>query len=115
MKFPAGRLTDPVTVRTYTGESAYGPSYAAPVATLCQLDSTRKLVRSRAGSTGGAGDEVVSEETLLLSPDLDPALDLESAFLPESLVTVRGREAQVIDVKPHLRRGVTIYLEVTLT
>lgn len=109
VKFPAGRLTDPVSVRPYTGETAYGPSYGPVASTLCQFDATRRLVR------GAAGDEVVSEVTLFLSPDLDPALNLEQMFAPESLVTSRGRDAQVISAKPHLRRGVTVYLEVTLT
>jgi len=107
--FPPRHLTEVVEVQTYGGEGAYGPSYAPQVTTLCQLDAGRRLVRSR------NGDEVVSETTLRLSPNLDPALDLEGLFVPESLVAVRGREARVITAKPVLDRGRLVYLEVTLT
>lgn len=108
MMFPARHLTEPVTVQSYGGEGAYGPSYAAPASTLCQLDATRRLVRS------SSGDEVVSETTLRLSPDLNGLLDLEALFAPESLVTVRGRESRVVTAKPHIDRGRLIYLEVSL-
>lgn len=107
--FPARHLTESVTVQTYGGEGAYGPTYAAEVSTFCQLDAGRRLVRSQ------AGDEVVSESTLRLSPDLDPALDIEVMFPPESRVTVRGKESRVITAKPVLDRGRLVYLEVTLT
>lgn len=105
--FPARHLTEPVTVRTQT-EGAYGGVIADPVATFCQLDAERRLVRS------GSGDEVVSETTLRLSPDLDGTLDLEALFTPESLVVVRGRESRVVTAKPVLDRGRMVYLEVTL-
>lgn len=109
MIFPARHLTEAVTVQSYGGEGAYGPSYGTPADTFCQLDAGRRLVRS------STGDEVVSESTLRLSPDLDPALDLEVLFVPESLVKVRGKESRVITAKPVLDRGRLVYLEVTLT
>ncbi len=109
MTFPARHLTEPVSVRAYRGESAYGPLLDPEVRTLCQLDAGRRLARNR------AGDEVVSETTLRLSPDLDASLDLEELFTPESLVTVRGRDARVITAKPIIDRGRLVYLEVTLT
>lgn len=107
--FPARHLTEPVTVQTLSGEGAYGQSFAAPVSTFCQLDARRKLVRN------ATGDEVVSETTLRLSPDLDPGLNLEALFVPESLVSVRGRDARVISAKPFIDRGRLVYVEVTLT
>lgn len=109
MIFPPRHLTETVEVQAYGGEGAYGPSYGAPASTLCQLDAGRRLVRS------SDGDEVVSESTLRLSPDLDPALDLEALFVPESLVSVRGRQSRVITAKSVLDRGRLVYLEVTLT
>lgn len=107
MTIPATDLDAPVTVRSYTGEGGYGPTYAAEVATFCHLDATRKLVRN------AAGDEVVSETTLLLDPD--QGVDVEAVFQPESLVVARGRESRVITVSPHLDRGRLAYLEVTTT
>jgi hypothetical protein len=107
--FPARHLTEPVSVRTYQGEGAYGPLFGPAVTTWCQLDAGRRLVRNR------AGDEVVSESTLRLSPDLDESLDLEALFTPESLVAAGGRGSRVITAKPVLARGRLVYLEVTLT
>lgn len=108
MIFPARHLTEPVSVQTYLGETAYGPSYAVSATTFCQLDAGRRLVRN------GAGDEVVSETTLRLSPDLDPAIDLEAMLLPESLVSVRGRNSRIVEAKPHIERGRLVYVEVAL-
>lgn len=116
MIFPAQYLTEVVEVEAYAGEGAYGPSFAAPVSTFCQLEAGRKLVRSYAGGgSGDSGDEIVSDTTLRLSPDLDPSLDLEALFVPESRVKVRGRESRVITASPKLVRGRLVYLEVTLT
>ncbi len=110
MRFPAVHLTEPVSVRSYLGEtSGAGPAHSAPVVTRCQLEAVRRLVRN------DNGDEVVSSTTLRLSPDLDPTLDLEVVFAPESLVTVRGREAQVISAGPVLDRGLLVYVEVALS
>lgn len=108
MIFPGRELSEPVTVQAYSGETAYGPTYAAPVITRCQIDATRRLVRSQ------VGDEVVSETTLRLSPDQDRTLDLEVLFVPESLVNVRGRGAKVISLKPHIDGGRLVYVEVAL-
>lgn len=107
MTIPTDDLTEEVTVSRYDGEGAYGAQYAPPVTTLCNLQAARKLVRNQ------AGDEVVSETTLLLSPDLD--VDVEALFQPESLVVVRGRQSRVITVQPHLDRGLLCSLEVTTT
>lgn len=107
--FPARHLTEPVTVQTLTGEGAYGQTFAAAVTTRCQLDAERRLVRNQ------AGDEVVSETTIHLSPDLDPALDVESLFVPESLVNVHGRNSRVISAKPIIDRGRLVFVKVTLT
>lgn len=108
MRLTRAHLTEPVTVRRLTGEGAYGPVLAAPVGTRCYLQAGRKLVRSR------NGDEVVSEITLFVAPETDEALDLEVLFAPESHVAVRGREARVVESKPHLYRGRLVYLEVLL-
>jgi len=104
---PAVDLTEEVTVTSYAGEGGYGPVYSDPVTTLCNLQASRKLVRNK------DGDEVVSETTLLLSPD--QGVDVEALFQPESLVTVRGRQSRVITVQPHLDRGLLCSLEVTTT
>lgn len=80
-------LKDVVTVRTLTGESSYaGPTHAAPVQVRCVVDSRRRLVRT------DGGDEVVAAAQLLVHPD-DEAL-----FTPESLVTIAGRDSQVVGV-----------------
>lgn len=107
MTIPSSYLDAPVEVRTYQGEGAYGPTYGQPVTVAANLDARRRLVRT------ASGDEVVAEMTLRLDPD--PALDVEQLLQPESRVSVRGRDARVITVHPHLDRGLLAYLEVTTT
>jgi hypothetical protein len=93
-------LKDTVAVETYGGEGAYGPVYAASVNVKCNLDQTRRLVRT------AAGDEAVSELTLQVHPD-DVAY-----FTPESRLTVATRVSRVMSVKDQAFRGGTVYLEV---
>lgn len=103
------QVTEPVSVKRYLGAGGRGDVHdPVPVSTLCQLDATRRVV------TTAAGQEVVSEVILRLDPELDPALDLEALFRPESLVTVRGAESVVITCKPFLDVGQLVYVEVTL-
>lgn len=110
---PGWHYAVPATVSTYAGEGAYGPAVAAPVTVNCRVDGRRKLVRS------AAGDEVVSETTLLLPPSCRSAAGAqvvpEDLFTPESQVTVRGRTSQVISTQAHLEGVSVVYVEVTLT
>lgn len=100
MKIRRSLLKDVVEVRSFSGETAYGPSYADPVDVACNVDAKRRLVRS------SDGEQVVSEVTLHAHPE---AADL---FTPESQVTVLGKETQVIDAKTHTLRGKAVYVEV---
>ncbi len=109
-------LKDQVSVTTRTGEGAYGPTFAATLIVLCNVDETRRLVRD------SAGDEAVSEATLLLHPStrvvdalgaVIGAVDPLTAFTPESPVTIRGRTTTVLAAKPHTMRGQTVGVEVT--
>lgn len=102
MKIRRSLLRDTVTVRSYSGEGAYGPGYAAAVDVRVNVDAKRRLVRS------AAGDETVSEATLHAHPDD------AGPFTPESLVTIAGRESVVIDAKTHTLRGRPAYVEITV-
>ena len=86
-------LKDLVSVETYAGEGAYGPTYAAAVTVPCNVEVTRRLVRN------AAGDEVVSESTLTIHPD-----DL-ATFTPESRLTFESRTSTVLGVSPLSFRG----------
>jgi hypothetical protein len=93
-------LKDTVAVQTYSGDSAYGPLYAAAVSIQCHVDQTRRLVRNRDGK------EVVSEATLFVHPyDAD-------RLLPESLVTIAGRETRILAVRAQSFRGQSVQVEV---
>lgn len=109
-RYPRQQITEAVTVRTYLDAGPYGDLWADEpgVSTLCDLEAKRQLVRT------AAGDEVVSETVLRLAPETDPALDLEALFVPESLVSVRGRDSVVLSATPELLRGRMVYLEVVL-
>lgn len=116
MKVRRSLLKDQVTVTTRTGEGAYGPIHAAAQIVLCNIDETRRLVRD------AAGDEQVSEATLILHPTtrvLNGAgvvvgtVDPLAAFTPESPVTIRDRATRVLAAKPHTLRGRTVAVEVT--
>lgn len=107
MRIPPHELTEPVTVKTYLGPGPRGATYSPAVTTVCQYDGSRKVVKNR------TGDDVVAETTLRLDPS--QGVDVEAVFLPESMVSVRGRDARVITSKPYIMRGRLIYLEVTTT
>ena len=114
MKIRRSLLKDLVAVETYTGESSYGPVFEAPVTVKVNVDQTRRLVRNT------AGDEVVSEATLAVHPAprdeaTGAALAAEALFTPESRVTISGRLAKVIGVKPNTARGQTVFVKVTTT
>lgn len=100
---------DLVTVAPYKGEGAYGPSYGEEVEVDCRAVTDRKLVRN------GAGDEVVSESTLYVRPVLPNGIPTVDVFPPESLVTVNGRQAQVISAAPHRGSGPPVLIEITTT
>ena len=116
MRFRRGVLREPVTVRTFRGQSGRGPVYAQPRTVLVDVDASRALVR------GPDGAEVTSEARLIAHPrprlvDVDPPADVDplELFTPESQVTVRGRVADVISVKPHTSRGRVHLVEVALS
>lgn len=114
MKIRRSLLKDLVAVETYTGEGAYGPIFAAPVTVKVNVDQTRRLVRNPAGA------EVVSEATLAVHPTprnetTGATLDAATLFAPESRVTISGRSAKVISMKPNTIRGRTVYVSVTVT
>ena len=114
MKIRRSLLKDLVVVETYSGEGAYGPNFDAPVTVKVNVDQTRRLVRNT------AGDEVVSESTLAVHPaprdeTTRALLDAVALFTPETRVTISGRAAKVIGVKPNTMRGRTVYVSVTVT
>ena len=92
-----------VAVETWTGEGAYGPVYADPVDIVCNVDSTRRLVRN------ANGEEVVSEFTLQAK-----RAD-EATCAPESRVTIAGRVSTVLAVSPKQFRGQVVYVKVACT
>lgn len=89
-----------VSVKTWMGEGAYGAVYADPVDIICNVDSTRRLVRN------AGGEEVVSEFTLQ-AKHMDAA-----TCAPESLVTIDGRMSTVLGVSPKQFRGQVVYVKV---
>jgi len=89
-----------VVVETYTGDSAYGPIYAAPVNVTCNVDTTRRLVRDV------AGEEVVSEFTL------HAPYSHEADFTPQSRITVAGRISTVLAVSPKQFKARVVYVKV---
>lgn len=103
MKVRRSLLKDTVSVETYSGESAYGPIYAAAVTVRCNIDATRRLVRN------AVGDEAVSEAVLFVHPDD------ESRFTAETRVTVNSRTSSVLQVKPLTYRGYTMAVEVAVS
>jgi hypothetical protein len=99
---------DTVSVRTYEGETAYGPEFAPARSFDCRAEHTRKLVRNT------AGDEVVSEKTIYLPPTLGD-LRAVDVFTVESLVELDGRVSSVIGCSSHRGQGPAVYVEVVTT
>lgn len=96
----ADMMGSTVAVETYSGDSAYGPIYAASANVTCDVDATRRLVRN------SNGDEVISELTLRVN-----AAD-DAKFTPESRVTVSSRVSTVLAVSPQDYKGTIAYVEV---
>jgi len=116
VKVRRSHLKDQVTVRSYSGEGAYGAAYGDPLTVWCNVDAKRRLVRD------AAGDETVAEATLLLHPrtrtvpaegQVQQTIDPAEVFVPESEVTIGGRTTRVLECKPHTLRGTTVMVEVT--
>ena len=101
MRIRRSLLKDLVGVETYSGDSAYGPIYSASVNVDCNIDTTRRLVRT------ASGDEVVSEATLHVHPD-DEAL-----FTPESRILLATRTTTVLAVSRKTFRGTISHVEVS--
>lgn len=93
-------LKQTVSVQSYSGDGSYGPVYSAAVAVACNIDTRRRMVRN------ANGDEVVSEATLFVHPD-DAA-----PFVPESLLSISGRQSRVMAVNPKTFRSGTFAVEV---
>ena len=102
MKIRRSMLKDAVSVQTFSGEGAYGPVYASAVTVSCNIDPTRRLVRS------ANGEEAVSEATLLVHPD-DGAL-----FNPDALVTIGGRASHVLSVNTQTFLSSDVFLKVVV-
>ena len=97
MKIRRSLLKDTVTVESYLGEGAYGPSYGDPVTVQCDMDPTRRLVR------GANGEEVVSSGTFTLHPN---DADL---FVPQSRLTIGSRTTTLISLDEQMFRGRVVF------
>lgn len=67
-------------LRLYAGETATGPTWAAPVTVRCRIEDGNQLVRT----SGGA--EVVSSARVFLAPGLE--VSPESLFNDRTILTV---------------------------
>lgn len=99
---------DTVTVTAYLGETAYGPKYASPVQVDGRVEADRKLVRN------ANGDEVLSETTIFVLPDVGAARAVD-LFVPESVVTHEGRASVVIACNSRRGQAGPVYVEVVTT
>ena len=97
MKVRRSLLKDSVTIESYLGEGAYGPSYGDPVTFHCDMDPTRRLVRN------GNGEEVVSSGSFSLHPD---DADL---FTPQSRLTIGGKTTALISLDEQMWRGRVVF------
>lgn len=93
-------MADVVSVETWNGESAYGPTYAAAANKTCNVISKRQLV------IDADGEEVISELTL------QAASTDEASFVPGSRVTISSRVSTVLSVNPRTFAGQVVYVEV---
>jgi hypothetical protein len=113
MIIPRTWFVEQVTVATKTGDGAYGSVLATPVTVLGNVDSRAVLVRNSAGA------EVLAQQVLRFPPAASTTtgtvVDPLAVFTPDSEVTVNGRAALVLTVKPFTIRGAVGYVEVTTT
>lgn len=95
-------LVHTLQLEPYLGTGAYGDQYGAAVSVRCYYEGTRRMVRD------GNGNEVVSEATAYVNPDVS---------IPDgSRVKIFGRDTHVITVGVLDDGGLTglAHLEVAL-
>lgn len=99
MRIPHRLFVEPVTVRTYGGQNAYGDTYGEPVAVLGHVAGGSRV------QTGAGGDELLSGQTVMLNnpcrlADGSGTVDPTELITTESLVesgTVSGRAVLVTE------------------
>ncbi|MFI2037605.1 hypothetical protein ACH470_23600 [Streptomyces bottropensis] len=96
MNVPRWLLTHRITVEPYLGDSAYGPTYGAPVADVPALVTEEiKTVRDREGR------EVTSTAQIIAEPGLNCP--------PESRITLPdGRTTKAISIAQHTAPGLPV-------
>ena len=110
MRLPAGWFREPVTIATYTGQGAYGDSFADDVTVLGHVASGRGTVGGVRVRSSASGDEVVADQLLILPnparlADGSGTVDPAEVLLAESRVTVRGVTSTAVHVEPHIQPG----------
>lgn len=93
-------LSQPATVEDYLGSGAYGATFGPPREISCWIEEGRKVVRDN------DGNEVLSDTTLICSPDVDVPV--------ESKVSVGGRTSFVIATATHRRPSGPHHTEINL-
>ena len=91
MRLPAFLQQDSITIESYLGDGAYGPTYGPPEVIKCFLDDGRKFVRD------SNGEQVVSETTVYI--DLINANALGTPITAYSRVDIGTRKTTVLAVK----------------
>lgn len=108
MTFPASMFVHTATVKTYQGETATGPSFAAQVADACLIEEDTRLVAS------ASGEQVTSGATLYARRSSSalymPGSEVTSSVLP-------GRTARVINAQVYDSGalGLPDHIQVSLT
>jgi hypothetical protein len=101
MKPSPALFRDSVTVEPYLGTGGLGDLYGPAQTVACRISATRQLVRN------ADGQEVVSEATIYVTPDL------ETTFANGSRLTIAGRTSTVLGVSPQGRPGQTNLVKAT--
>jgi hypothetical protein len=100
---------DTVSVRTYLGQGAYGPSYDEPRDVDCRAHYERKMARD------AGGNEILSELTIYAPPTLPDGARTVDVFAVGSAITYEGRESWVIEAATHRGMGPPVLAEIAST
>lgn len=110
MIVPPHWFTEPVAVESYTGQGAYGDTFAAAVTVLGHVSSGRGTSGGRRVQSSASGDEVVSAMRVLLPnparlADGTGTVDPVALLTAESRVTSGAVTATVEQVEEHRQPG----------
>ena len=104
MRVPQSWFVEPIEIKTYLGQGAYGDAHADPVTVLGHVSGGRRV------NSSPTGDEVVTNQRVMLPnparlADGTGTVDPAAVLTAESLIVAATISGTVASVEPHIQPG----------